>query len=140
MGKRDMKKKARKKALKKKTSGPGIGDALVKSSGSAADWVARMRKKKPNDERIKALALAEELNKQDEMFEVDYTAADLQGLKVRHKADEFKKGEEIILTLKDNPILKNRGHEENMDEDELMNVTLADGQRDKRNHARRTGH
>lgn len=49
----------------------------------------------------------------------DILPGDLAGLKVSHAADEFKEGEDIILTLKDSRVLAD-------EEDELQNVNLVD--------------
>jgi hypothetical protein len=136
---REQKEAARKKALKEKTSGPGLGQILTEQKGSAADWVERMRKiGDPNAERQKALRLAQELERQDSLNEPQsYESKDLAGLKVRHDAHEFEKGTTEILTLQDSFILKDGGHADNDVEDELENVNMKSIQFNKRDADRK---
>jgi U4/U6.U5 tri-snRNP-associated protein 1 len=70
---------------------------------------------------------------------------DLVGLKVSHDFDEMDEGEARILTLKDSRILDDEGniivfssrsytYEENISEDELQNVEMAEDERTEKNN------
>ncbi len=56
-----------------------------------------------------------------------YSAASLSGLKIEHKEDHFREGRDMILTLKDAPVLD----EENGDV--LVNVNMLDEEHSARN-------
>mmetsp|Transcript_12110 Transcript_12110/g.29782 ORF Transcript_12110/g.29782 Transcript_12110/m.29782 type:complete len:687 (+) Transcript_12110:38-2098(+) len=109
--------------LKKKVKGKSLGDSLAKATGtSAADWVKRSRKIEQS--RSSAAARYAEL---DAEAEAEYSAKDLKGIKVSHNAEDFKEGQQVILTLQDKPLLT--GHFDdaalNEEEDVLMNPEMA---------------
>ena len=60
-------------------------------------------------------------------FSQKYTSNDLSGLRVQHSIEEFKEGQQVILTLKDRKILQNDDNDDD-DEDVLMNVNIADNE------------
>ncbi len=66
-----------------------------------------------------------------------YTAVHLKGMRIEHDEAMFKEEQEVILTLKDRAILKGRGEDLNLDEDEdgdvLVNVNFMDDERAKKN-------
>ena len=64
---RRLKEQARKRKLKEKTSGPSLGQQLTQQKSNASDWVARMRGMDADSERQKALELAKNLDKKDQV-------------------------------------------------------------------------
>ena len=57
----------------------------------------------------------------------DYSAESLSGLRVEHKEDHFREGKDIILTLKDAPVLDEEQG------DVLVNVNMVDEEHASRN-------
>mmetsp|Transcript_1739 Transcript_1739/g.2373 ORF Transcript_1739/g.2373 Transcript_1739/m.2373 type:complete len:708 (-) Transcript_1739:132-2255(-) len=110
-----------KRLHKKKVTGKSLGDTLGKvTGGSAAEWIKRSRKIEQQK------SMADKYAELDEE-EAAYSAADLKGIKVQHDLADFKEGSEIILTLKDEPILSGRFDdvELNEQEDVLQNAKMA---------------
>ncbi|CAF0730011.1 unnamed protein product [Adineta ricciae] len=116
-------------------------------SESAVSWVEKMRQME--EEKRRAAARAKQLEQMDEEFSVGnvmrdeaekrkhrkYGAKDLTGLRIEHSIDEFKEGQQVILTLKDKKILsdKKAGEDDDEDDDEdvLINVNITDNERAK---------
>ncbi|KZV88906.1 hypothetical protein EXIGLDRAFT_163275 [Exidia glandulosa HHB12029] len=84
----------------------------------AKKWIKRSKKQ----EKLLAKRRQEELDDLDKAIQEEYTEKDLMGLKVSHDLDALGEGQERILTLKDSRILDG-------EEDELMNVEMAEHER-----------
>lgn len=111
----------------------------AEKSESASSWIEKSRQ--IEEEKRKAAARAKLLEQMDEEFGVNnlihqekekdkqkkYTANDLSGLRVQHSIDEFKEGQQVILTLKDRKILRDEKDNDD-DEDVLMNVNIVDNE------------
>ena len=65
----------------------------------------------------------------------EYTANQLKGLRVQHDEDFIKEGQEVILTLQDQYILKGIGNDMDVadEEDVLVNVNVLDQERAAKN-------
>ena len=98
----------------------------------AAEWYSKMKRIQEEKELAKKQAkLLEEMDQEfDSNVEVkkkrSYTNKDLKGLAIGHKADSFKEGHQIVLTLRDNDVL-------NDDEDVLENVNMLDDEKAAKN-------
>lgn len=109
----------------------GLGDSDDDDVGGAAAWVNKSRKieqKKKAEAARQAALTASRFDEQDDIDEDEedeYSAKDLKGLKVRHKADELLDGQTVVLTLKDQGILDEKGALAD-GADELENVNLAE--------------
>jgi len=57
-----------------------------------------------------------------------YASKDLTGLRVEHAIEEFKEGQQVILTLKDKKILRDAKDDDDEEEDVLINVNIADNE------------
>ena len=80
------------------------------------DWVRKFREKQEAlPEYRKGPGL--EAIKSEKPTRPDYTAEQMKGLKVSHNIEEFKEGEDRILTLKDNLVLDDQA-------DELIDIEL----------------
>lgn len=101
-----------------KLEGKGLGDAGVELDTKA--WLSQHKKMTKKIEKERARKLAEELAERDRA--VEYTAADLAGIKVAHELGAFEDAADgQILTLKDATI------DENEEEgDELENLEMVD--------------
>lgn len=125
----------KKRLLNAKVKGKSLGESLSKvTGGSAADWVNRSRT------MAKEKELASKYDELDAQVEESYTEKDLKGLKITHNVDDFQEGSNVILTLKDQPILSGKFDdvELNNEEDMLMNVNLADDEKyEKLNEAKK---
>lgn len=101
-----------------KLEGKGLGDAGTELDTKA--WLSQHKKMTKKIEKERARKLAEELAERDRA--VEYTAADLAGIKVAHEMGAFEDAEDgQILTLKDATI------DENEEEgDELENLEMVD--------------
>ncbi|CAF2325116.1 unnamed protein product [Rotaria sp. Silwood2] len=111
---------------------------------STSSWIEKMRQME--EEKRKAAERAKLLEQMDEEFGVNnliheesekqkqtrYTAKNLAGLRVEHSIEEFKEGQQVILTLKDKKIISNKKDDEDEDEDDdedvLINVNIADNE------------
>ncbi|CAF0787426.1 unnamed protein product [Rotaria sp. Silwood1] len=111
---------------------------------SATSWVEKMRQM--GEEKRKAAERAKLLEQMDEEFGVSnviheesekqkqkrYTSKNLSGLRVEHSIEEFKEGQQVILTLKDKKIINDKKDDEDddndNDEDVLINVNIADNE------------
>ncbi|CAF0844189.1 unnamed protein product [Rotaria sordida] len=111
---------------------------------SAISWVEKMRQ--TEEEKRKAAKRAKLLEQMDEEFGVSnliheesekqkqkrYTSKNLAGLRVEHSIEEFKEGQQVILTLKDKKILSDKkdddDDDDDGDEDVLFNVNIADNE------------
>ena len=103
--------------------GRGLGD--VEDGEVDLDtkaWLAGAKKRRKKLEKERAAKLARELEERDNLAE--YTAGDLEGLKVAHKLDEVAGDNEQVLTLKDATI-----DEYEEEGDELENVDLKESER-----------
>ncbi|CAF0860172.1 unnamed protein product, partial [Didymodactylos carnosus] len=118
------------------------------SNESTSAWIEKQRladiEKRKAAERAKLLQqmdeefgleelVKEETEKLIKSKEKKYTARDLTGLRIEHSADTFKEGQQIILTLKDQRILREKkpGEPDTLEDDEdvLINVNIADDER-----------
>ncbi|KAL3789213.1 hypothetical protein HJC23_002798 [Cyclotella cryptica] len=111
-----------------------------KEEESAMDFAAKLRKgatngdgKKKKKKKSVATAPMSIPNDQEEEDANEYTATDLQGLKVGHAASSFQTGTTTILTLSDKQILaidadsqKVTGLQEAGEQNELINVNMMD--------------
>ncbi|KDN52078.1 hypothetical protein K437DRAFT_254632 [Tilletiaria anomala UBC 951] len=135
-----------KRNLARKLHGPTLGEEDTADSApsreagkgkSTLKWLQQQRKRaKENAERIareqeeaEALALKQLRESQDA-----YSERDLKGLKVAHDMDDLdmEEGEERVLTLKDSRILDD-------EDDELMEASLAQQEKDQLNEERKRG-
>ena len=109
---------------------------------SAADWVKRSRKKE-------LIPIIPKTDTKKDISSSSYDATALKGLQVKHDAEDFELGEEMILTLADAPLLQRDTNTHKIiglasdhrksshtngdaeDEDILENINLAEN--DKRN-------
>lgn len=106
---------------------------------SAADWVRRSRIKELTDkekaklEAEKAAVRLQEEEDEQLRNQSAYSAADLRGISVKHAANDFESGQQIILTLADADILskdeRGRTIGLNDEDDVLENVSMADEER-----------
>lgn len=104
-----------------KLEGEGLGE-LGGEGLDTKSWLSQHKKLSKKIEKERARKLAEELAERERA--VEYTAADLAGVKVAHELGDFGETEEQILTLKDATI------DENEEEgDELENVDLRDAEK-----------
>ena len=83
-------------------------------------WLMQNKKRSKKIEKERARKLAEELEERERAAAVEYTAADLAGVKVGHAIGDFEGGEDHILTLKD------AGVDDDEEGDELQDVNLVD--------------
>lgn len=122
-------------ALNAKLKGSTLGDTNRDDSLSTKDWAKKLAKRAKQREK----ELAE--RRQRDMEEADkaaYDERDLAGLKVRHGAEQFEEGEDVILTLRDSRVLEGEGvscfvlwakedaDADSLTEDELQNVNMVD--------------
>ncbi|KAF9048740.1 SART-1 family-domain-containing protein [Panaeolus papilionaceus] len=108
------------KELNASLKGATLGDA-ADDVDDAKKWIKRSKQK----EKELALKRQKELETRDKELLEEYTERDLEGLKVSHDFEGLDEGEARILTLKDSRILDN-------EEDELMNVEMAEEEKDKK--------
>lgn len=102
------------------------GSTLGEADGAGLDtksWLMQSKKRSKKIERERARKLAEELEERERAAAVEYTAADLAGVKVGHSVGDFEGGEDHILTLKDAAVDDEEGG------DELQDVNLAEKER-----------
>ncbi|KAL5526607.1 hypothetical protein ACEPAF_8331 [Sanghuangporus sanghuang] len=112
-----------KRELNASLKGATLGDADV-DTDNTLKWIKKAKKREKELARKRMV----ELEDMDKQFQGDeYTEKDLEGLKVAHDLEELREGEDRILTLKDSRILEN-------EEDELMDVELAESERAKKNN------
>jgi len=104
-----------------------LGEAAADEdvAGAAKDWVKKSKRRAKEIAAELARKKDEELQAMDAELAARYDERDLAGLRVAHEADEFKEGEENILTLKDSRLI---GADEGSD-DELENVNMAEYKR-----------
>lgn len=99
------------------------GSTLGESDGADLDtkaWLMQSKKRTKKIEKERARKLAEELEEREREAAVQYTAADLAGVKVGHSIGAFEGGEDHILTLKDAAV------DDEEEGDELEDVNLVD--------------
>lgn len=114
------------RALARQLRGPTLGEE-ERDEGAKA-WVkAQGRRAKENAARI-----LREKEEEEKRVQAEYSAADLQGLRVAHDLDDFASGNERVLTLRDQGVLDNG-------EDELVDASLARAERDRQNQERKKG-
>ncbi|KAJ5627215.1 hypothetical protein N7528_004642 [Penicillium herquei] len=113
-------KKARDEAQRKlKLAGPTLGDTDSADLDTKA-WLMQSKKRTKKIEKERARKLAEELEEREREAAIQYTAADLAGVKVGHSIGAFGGGEDHILTLKD------AGVDDDEEGDELEDVNLVE--------------
>ncbi|KAJ5700941.1 hypothetical protein N7493_011987 [Penicillium malachiteum] len=113
-------KKARDEAQRKlKLAGPTLGDTDSADLDTKA-WLMQSKKQTKKIEKERARKLAEELEEREREAAIQYTAADLAGVKVGHSIGAFEGGEDHILTLKD------AGVDDDEEGDELEDVNLVE--------------
>lgn len=99
------------------------GATLGESDGTDLDtkaWLMQSKKRQKKIEKERARKLAEELEEREHAAAVEYTAADLAGVKVGHAIGDFAGGEDHILTLKDAAV------DDDEEGDELQDLNLAE--------------
>lgn len=121
----------------------------IASTASAADWVNESRRKEIEKQKQAAAEKARRLQEEeDELVQTlsagrsrlsgssnnQYTSSDLKGMKVRHSANAFEAGSEVILTLADTDVLATdeygRVQGLNDDEDDILeNVNISEHER-----------
>ena len=102
------------------------GSTLGELDGAELDtkaWLMQNKKRSKKIEKERARKLAEELEERERAAAIEYTAADLAGVKVGHAIGDFEGGEDHILTLKDT------GVDDEEEGDELQDVHLVDKER-----------
>ncbi|OQD73171.1 hypothetical protein PENDEC_c016G05358 [Penicillium decumbens] len=102
------------------------GTTLGEMGGAELDtkaWLMQSKKRSKKIEKERARKLAEELEERERAAAVEYTAADLAGVKVGHAIADFEGGEDHILTLKDAKV------DDEEEGDELEDVNLVDKER-----------
>ncbi|XP_003706137.1 U4/U6.U5 tri-snRNP-associated protein 1 isoform X1 [Megachile rotundata] len=113
------------------------------SDDDAEVWIDKTRRLE--EEKKKAEERAKMLDQLDEEFGIGnlvkeeihaarntaYTEKNLRGLRVEHDIDKFEEGKTIILTLKDQEVLKEN-------DDVLVNVNITDEERYQRNILNKT--
>ena len=103
--------------------GKGLGDADDREGDlNTKAWLAGSKKRRKKLEKERAARLARELEERDNLAE--YTAEDLEGLKVAHELDEVAGDSEQVLVLKDATI-----DEYEEEGDELENIDLKESER-----------
>lgn len=106
------------------TSGKGLGDILAdEGASSASDWVSKTRGQK-------APVVPKEL--QSGQQKKEYTSADVAGMKVRHDPSKIQEGQEVTVTLADQPLLDDKGNLRDAP-DELVNASIRDVETSERN-------
>ena len=129
--------RSKRKVVEKLKRIKGLAESESEEEEASA-WVLKNRQKE--EEKARALKRAQLLEEMDNEFGVSsiiddeikkkrekaYTTKHLKGLTVGHKSDEFKEGQLMILTLKDNQVLAE-------DEDVLVNIDLVDQQKANKN-------
>ncbi|KAK5169963.1 hypothetical protein LTR04_005417 [Oleoguttula sp. CCFEE 6159] len=117
------KQQAKKEAIKKardaaqrfsKLKGKGLGDVDEGEELDTKTWL--MQQKRRQKKLEKARRLEQELAEREQ--QVEYTAADLAGVKVGHELNQFTDGDEQILTLRDTAV------DDEEEGDELENLDL----------------
>ncbi|CAF3351073.1 unnamed protein product [Rotaria sp. Silwood1] len=92
---------------------------------NAADWLMQAMKYGVMNAQMK-----QTLRPKIESYR--YTSKNLSGLRVEHSIEEFKEGQQVILTLKDKKIINDKKDDEDddndNDEDVLINVNIADNE------------
>ncbi|CAF0792639.1 unnamed protein product [Didymodactylos carnosus] len=121
--------------------------SIADSDELTSAWIEKMRR--VDIEKRKAVERANLPEKMDEEFglgelvkeetekliktkEKKYTSKDLTGLRIEHSADTFKEGQQIILTLKDQSIIREKkpGEPDMLEDDDvLVNVNTDDDER-----------
>jgi len=129
---------------KSSIAGKSIAEELDEEDGGAVAWVKKSRilaEDQIKKEKELAQQRAKMLDEQDEDFEESdeetkkksaYSTKDLKGLKIGHNIEEIAGTEQVILTLKDTPILVDKDHL-NEDDDELENYQLLEKEKIKKN-------
>ncbi|MCO5549611.1 hypothetical protein L7F22_003084 [Adiantum nelumboides] len=113
----------------------GTSNADANSSSSNKNWLKAQRKKAVANEARRRQEEEEAEAAASAAARVKYDSEDLRGLRVGHDMEEFdleEGGEGKVLTLRDSKILDN-------DDDELMDSTLYQKERDRINEERKKG-
>ncbi|KAJ3302245.1 hypothetical protein HDV03_005223 [Kappamyces sp. JEL0829] len=106
----------------------GLGEASKDDLDDTMAWASALKEK--TTKRAKKIQKLDRRH-QEEMLPKEYGEGELEGLKVTHDLQDL--GHETILVLKDQRIGEDDG-------DELMNVTLADQERLRKNQELKKGH
>ena len=89
------------KALNQKLVGHTLGEAGDDDEDDLKSWLKKSKKR----EKEAAARREKELEEQDKLFQQEYTASDLRGLRVGHDFEDIEAGEGMILTIKDKGVL-----------------------------------
>ena len=138
-------KQRRQRLLHQKLSGKSLGEQLAGDEmDSAAAWVAKSRnqevdrKERRKEARVRRpapSALASQSARYDEEDELEQQSA-LAGAVVGHGLDEFKAGEDVVLTLADQQVVdtaEDGAYQLNEGDEMLENVNLTEDWRRQRN-------
>src|SRR5271163_685654 len=126
------------KALNQKLVGHTLGEAAEEEDDDLKSWLKKSKKR----EREAAAKREKDLEEQDKLFQQEYTANDLRGLRVAHDYEDIEAGEGMILTIKDRGVLDDddgmcyprRTHANFVEEgDELVSTSLVEKERLKEN-------
>ena len=88
--------------------GSTLGDASRDDNLDAKAWLKKQKRRAKENERQQ---MARREREMEEMDKAAYGEDDLIGLKVRHGAEAFESGEDVILTLKDSRVLEAEGQQ-----------------------------
>ncbi len=150
-----LEKRRQQRLLHAKVDGQSLGEELAGTAvtGSALDWIERSRAlaAQPKPAPKSAVSKAPTLRDADDEDEDEedaagrgtsggkrqaasrYSSQALAGMKVRHDVNAWNKGDEVVLTLKDDFIIKDG--DVNDDEDELESTAIKEAETTARNNA-----
>ena len=113
-------------------------DGDDENNKASSSWADRMRKQvKASPSNNKKLKQQQQKHNQSRKGDVDYNAADLEGMQVRNSMAGLEAGENAVLTLADTSILETKTSVSNKvvginnEEDALENIQLAENERQK---------
>jgi U4/U6.U5 tri-snRNP-associated protein 1 len=116
-----------------KLEGKGLGDADDGDIDAKA-WLKGSKKRQAKIDEQRAERLAAELAERERLDAIQYTSADLAGVKVAHEVGDFEDGEgDQILTLKDADVLQDEDDEEAGDMLENAEIVARDKLQDRLN-------
>ena len=143
------KRKLLEKLSKTKSIGNDLDDEDV---DSAQAWLKKLKQKEEANKKAKMLEEMDEqfgisdivekdlgtsFKKSNQKAASDYTANNLKGLRVEHDETVFQEGRDVILTLKDRNILRGKGDDLDVDDDDeadvLVNVNIMDDEKAAKN-------
>jgi len=130
-----------KRELYAKVGGPSIADLFATETENTSTWVEKSRtieEERLRKEKEMAMKRSQMLDEEDNLFQgsiqktvPEYSQKDLKGLKIAHDLQGFEIEGQTILTLKDTLILADANNI-NEDDDELMNIQLAEAEKLKK--------